>query len=109
MLRIIDPARLRGYAVIAATSWLLVGGMHDLDVVLIFLPAAALFGALLLGKRPGETLITRLREARRPRRVLRRAFQSTGRPAERRRVAGGTLLARRLAGRAPPQSSPTTA
>jgi hypothetical protein len=80
---------------------------HDLGLALVFLPVAALFAVLLLGRAPGEALITRLRERRAPRSRA-RARHRTNRPTERRRVSGGTLLARRLAGRAPPRSLPAT-
>jgi hypothetical protein len=99
----------RLYGAIIAALWLaavLLG--HDLGLALVFAPVALLFVPLLLGREPGEALLTRLREARRtPRRRTR--GQRGARPTERRRITGGTLLARRLAGRAPPRSALTPA
>jgi hypothetical protein len=67
------------------------------------LPALALLAALLLGRYPGERLIlaAATRSRRRPRRAPRTApllspLESTATPR------GGDLLARALAGRAPP-------
>jgi hypothetical protein len=82
---------------------------HDLGLLLLFLPVAALFAALLMGRTPGEALLTRLREARTPKRPRRHLSPSTARREDRRHISGGTLLARRLAGRAPPLAALTTA
>jgi hypothetical protein len=104
LLRSIDPSRLRRYAVILAALWLLSSGVHDIGLVLVFLPAAVLFAALVSGHAPGEALVTRLREMRHPpRRRVRLPTGGARRGKEARRTSGGTLLARRLAGRAPPR------
>lgn len=81
----------------------------NFDVGLLLLPTLALFALLLLGHAPGEDLITRLRErfSARPRR--RAPERSAVRPSYRSRIAGGRLLAQRLAGRAPPLAARLTA
>ncbi len=80
-----------------------------MTVLFYALPALALRGALLLGRYPGERLIL---AAARSRRRLRRAARLMPRrapidqaPAPR----GGDLLARALAGRAPPRTGFTRA
>jgi hypothetical protein len=106
--RLHSPHRL--YGLVAAFLWLSAQFIeHDLGLVLVFLPVALLFFVLLLGRRPGEALLTRLRERwHRPQRRVGPLVRA-GNPSERRRVSGGTLLARRLAGRAPPRLFLTTA
>jgi hypothetical protein len=72
------------------------------------LPALALLAALLLGRYPGERLI--LAAAARSRRRRRRAAHTApGRPflASIATPRGGDLLARALAGRAPPRAGLT--
>jgi hypothetical protein len=104
--RIADPRtarpRLCQVAVALLALWLLVSGLHDVALVLAFLPTIALFGMLLSGRTPGEALLTRLREARRPRR-RNTAEPFPGAVRDESRTPRGTLLARKLAGRAPPR------
>jgi len=102
LLRTFDQPRPRLLAALIALVWLLASGLHDVGLVLVFFPAAALFIALLLGRAPGEALLTRLRERRAIPRRRARVLQGQRRPTKARRISGGTLLARRLAGRAPP-------
>jgi hypothetical protein len=100
----------RQYSVVAAFLWLSAQFIeHDLGLVLVFLPVALLFVVLLLGLRPGEALLTRLRERRYKTHRRAGAPVRAGNPTERRRISGGTLLGRRLAGRGPPRSSLTPA
>ena len=104
----IRNSHARLFGAIAIALWIaapLIG--QDLGVALVFLPVAALFAVLLLGRAPGEALLTRLRERSAPRRRT-AARPRPGCPTQRRRIAGGTLLAHRLAGRAPPRSLPAT-
>jgi hypothetical protein len=78
---------------LAELSWLQTG-------LLLLTPALALAVALLLGRYPGEELLARPRRRtrlrRRPRPIRVRHLEP------RRRVGGGLLLGRSLAGRAPP-------
>lgn len=74
-----------------------------MSALLYVLPALALAVALLLGRYPGERLI--IAAATRSRRRRRRAFRAAlGLPllASISTPRGGDLLARALAGRAPP-------
>jgi hypothetical protein len=78
-----------------------------MTALLYALPAFALLVALLLGRYPGERLIAvAARARRRPRRAARATtrrapLDSTPTPR------GGELLARALAGRAPPRTGLT--
>jgi hypothetical protein len=79
---------------LAELSWLQTG-------LLLLTPALALAVALLLGRYPGEDLLAR---PRRRTRLRRRRGPIRVRYLEpRRRVGGGLLLGRSLAGRAPPR------
>jgi hypothetical protein len=74
------------------------------------LPALALLAALLVGRYPGERLIIAVaaRSRRRPHRATRataRRAPLDSNPAPR----GGDLLARALAGRAPPRTRSSSA
>jgi len=78
---------------LAELSWLQTG-------LLLLTPALALAVALLLGRYPGEELLAR---PRRRTRLRRRAAPLCIRHFElRRRIGGGLLLGRSLAGRGPP-------
>ncbi len=91
-------------AALLMTAWLLSHAVFpELDVVwLSMVPVFAIVLSLATGRYVGEDAIGRLAAARRPAPI--RAGAS--RPAPRRLAAhhrsGGLLLARRLAGRAPP-------
>ncbi|HEY6759037.1 MAG TPA: hypothetical protein VI318_06080 [Baekduia sp.] len=94
-------------AALLLTAWLLChAAFAELDVVwLSLVPVFALVLPLVAGRYLGERTLARLGASRRP--VRRR---TAGPPlAVRRRLAahhghGGLLLARRLAGRAPPRA-----
>ena len=73
-------------------SWLLTG-------LLLLTPAIVLAIVLLFGRYPGEELLVRARARRRRRR---RRDTRLVPIAPVRRIGGGLLLARSLAGRAPP-------
>jgi hypothetical protein len=76
--------------------------MHAL---LALLPAALILVPLVLGLRPGERVLVRLIERRRkPRRRLVAGASSTHIPPALLHISGGCLIARSLAGRAPPLS-----
>lgn len=96
------PAPALAFAVVALGIVLGVAPSGVLEIVLLFLPTAALLVALLLGHHPGADLIDRLRGARPRRRRAPAAALLPREPAERPFASGGTLLARCLAGRAPP-------
>jgi hypothetical protein len=71
--------------------------------LLELLPAALVLLPLIFGLRPGERTLVRLaeRRARRPRRVV-VARLSAWTPPALLHISGGRLIARSLAGRAPP-------
>jgi hypothetical protein len=94
-------------ATLLLAAWAACHGVAaDLDTVwLSLVPFFALVLALVSGRYVGEGTIARLASARRaaPRRVVgARARVARRRPAAHHR-GGGLLLARRLAGRAPPR------
>jgi hypothetical protein len=68
--------------------------------LLLLSPAIALAIALFFGRYPGEKLL--FRESPPPRRERRRGGALRIRVAPVRRIGGGLLLGRSLAGRAPP-------
>jgi hypothetical protein len=78
---------------LAEFSWLQTG-------LLLLSPAIVLAVALVLGRYPGEKLLVRSRPPRARRRRL--LAERVAWLAPSRRVGGGLLLARSLAGRAPP-------
>ena len=79
--------------------------MHAL---LALLPAALILVPLLLGHRPGEHALVRMIERRRrPRRRLLLGSTSTHTPPALVHISGGRLIARSLAGRAPPLTVPS--
>jgi len=87
------------------------GVAAELDTVwLSLVPVFLLVGALVCGRYVGEDTIARLAAARRP---ARRRLTGPAPRVRRRLVAhhrsGGLLLARRLAGRAPPRLAPAAA
>jgi hypothetical protein len=72
--------------------------------LLELLPAAVILLPLIFGLRPGERTLVRLAERRsrqRPRRVVLATFAARTPPALP-HISGGRLIARSLAGRAPP-------
>ena len=75
-------------------SWLQTG-------LLLVTPAIVLAIVLLLGRYPGEELLARALRRARPRRRRRGTRPAWIAPV--RRIAGGLLLGRSLAGRAPPR------
>jgi hypothetical protein len=96
-------------ATLLLAAWLVSHGVAaELDVVwLSLLPAFLLVLALVAGRYVGEETIARLAAARRPapaRRAAAAALPSRRRLPARHR-SGGLVLARRLAGRAPPRAS----
>ena len=80
--------------------------MHAL---LALLPAALILVPLLFGHRPGEHALVRMIERRRQprRRRLVHGSTSTHTPPALLHISGGRLIARSLAGRAPPLTVPS--
>lgn len=73
-----------------------------LQLAVLYLAPAAILGLLLCtGRYPGERLILRL-AARRRHRQRRRPLAIIAVSTHRSRIAGGRLLARKLASRGPP-------
>jgi hypothetical protein len=92
-------------AALLVTAWLLCHATYaELDVVwLSLVPVFALLLPLVAGRYVGERTIARLAGARRAAHRRRAsAARRTRRPLVVRHGHGGLLLARRLAGRAPP-------
>jgi hypothetical protein len=95
-------------AALLLTAWLLSHATYaELDVVwLSLVPLFALVLSLVAGRYVGERTLGRLVAARRP--AARRRLGAAALPPRRRLAAhhghGGLLLARRLAGRAPPRA-----
>jgi hypothetical protein len=94
-------------AALLLCAWLVSHATYaELDILwLSLLPAFALALPLVAGRYLGERTIGRLAAARRP---ARRRRATVAAPVRRRLAAhhghGGLLLARRLAGRAPPRA-----
>jgi hypothetical protein len=74
-----------------------------MHLLLALVPAALILVPLVLGHRPGERALVRLIERRRrPHRRLAAGSASTHTPPALLHSSGGRLIARSLAGRAPP-------
>ncbi len=96
-------ARGRAVAAVVVVACLWCAGVRDLQLALLYLgPVLLLATALAANRYPGERLLLRIRRRPRRRPAARAGDASTPRAPTTVVARGGLLLARALAGRAPP-------
>lgn len=102
-MRRLQPQLIRLAVCLSGAAVLLsVAALGDGSLALLLAPAFLVALPLVFGRYLGEDKLVALRMRRAPRLRPARAVSALPRSPRRLRIAGGLLVARRLAGRAPP-------